>query len=63
MFIGTRRRKNIRKGIKYLRQPLADQNGPRVKPGVTREEGETDRGDAGVPGSGCTPGVAGRIEQ
>jgi hypothetical protein len=46
MFIGTRRRKGCRKETKYLRPPSADQNGPRVKPGVTGEEGGMDPGSS-----------------
>jgi hypothetical protein len=35
MFIGTRRRKTLRKGTEYLLPPLSDQNGPRVRhPGL-----------------------------
>ena len=44
MFIGTRQRKTTRKGVKCLRRPSADQNGPRIKSGVTEEEGDMDPG-------------------
>jgi hypothetical protein len=39
MFIGTRRRKTIRKEPEYLRPPSAVRHGPRIKSGVTGTEG------------------------